>query len=569
MIIHLAIFFLISFIFLSFGLISIKAFEYLFKSKIETDYVNTVILGLIVTATLLRFIYIFFPINSFIFTLLFICSLLISVFYKNDLVSITKSFFSVFTSSKIYFLFFVALTIYIGYKSSLTPSLYDVDLYQANLIRWIENFKIIPGLANLHFRLGFMGSWHMLFAFFSFSLAGGVITHALSSWVVWFFVTYCLQGLLDTKKITSLVLAKVFFIVFIFLIKSVRYCLASPLTDIPIIIFSWIVFLLFLSKKPNIKSKMLADLNLIILPIFLITIKLSAITLPLISLFILFSRHVDIHIKKIGLVISALIIFLQIYSSVILTGYLLYPVSQVGLHFLDWTVPKSIVVDEQEWIRSWAIRPEIDKDIVLQKNIISNVPHWYMGLLTFEKIISILLYLLITALTAKALFSNVFHKRLSFVNPMIILTYVLGLLFWILLAPDFRFGYGYIGVVLFILLFTLFDLSSLNMRVNNKFKMLFLYLFGLLVIANALFLFIKLSNRKIVWYTNSLIYPVNFREKKTEKIYIDDLLFFVPNHDYEVNQTGYWGFPGTPEFKEGFYLLGQEYTDGFGIKNEE
>jgi len=566
MIVHLIIFILISFIFLSFGLISIKAFEYLFKNKIETDYVNVVILGLIVTATLLRFIYLFFPINSFIFILLFICSLLISIFYKNNLVSITKSFFSVFTSSKTYFLFFVVLTIYIGYKSSLLPSLYDVDLYQANLIRWIENFRIIPGLANLHFRIGFMGSWHMLFAFFSFSLAGGVITHALNGWVVWFFMIYCLQGLLDTKKITSLVLAKVFFIVFIFLVDIIRHYLSSPLTDIPIIVFSWIVFLLFLSKKSNINSKKLTDLNLIILPIFLITIKLSAITLPLISLFVLFSKDINIRIKKIGLTISALIIFLQIFSSVILTGYLLYPVSQTGLHFLDWTLPKSFVIEEWEWIKSWAIRPRVDKDIVLQKSIISNASYWYVGLLIFEKKISILLCSLITALIVKVLFSNVFHKRLSFVNPMLILTYVFGLVFWLLSAPSFRFGWGYIVVVLFILLFTLLNLGSLNMKVNNKFKMLFLYLFGLLVIVNELFLFTELGNRKIVWHTNSLVYPMNFRERKTKKIYVNDLLFFVPNHDYETDQTGYWGFPGTPELEEGFYLLGQEYTDGFGIK---
>jgi len=310
----------------------------------------------------------------------------------------------------------------------------------------------------------------------------------------------------------------------------------------------------------------LTDLNLIILPIFLITIKLSAITLPLISLFVLFSKDINIRIKKIGLTISALIIFLQIFSSVILTGYLLYPVSQTGLHFLDWTLPKSFVIEEWEWIKSWAIRPRVDKDIVLQKSIISNASYWYVGLLIFEKKISILLCSLITALIVKVLFSNVFHKRLSFVNPMLILTYVFGLVFWLLSAPSFRFGWGYIVVVLFILLFTLLNLGSLNMKVNNKFKMLFLYLFGLLVIVNELFLFTELGNRKIVWHTNSLVYPMNFRERKTKKIYVNDLLFFVPNHDYETDQTGYWGFPGTPELEEGFYLLGQEYTDGFGIK---
>ena len=54
---------------------------------------------------------------------------------------------------------------------------YDTGLYHAQAIRWIEEYGVVPGLANLHSRFGYNSASFALSAFFSETwLIGRLIT---------------------------------------------------------------------------------------------------------------------------------------------------------------------------------------------------------------------------------------------------------------------------------------------------------------------------------------------------------------------------------------------------------
>lgn len=65
-------------------------------------------------------------------------------------------------------LFGIAFSIAAFYYSIAGQLTYDTGLYYAQAIHWIESFGVVPGLANLHIRLGFNSTLFLLAAFLGF-----------------------------------------------------------------------------------------------------------------------------------------------------------------------------------------------------------------------------------------------------------------------------------------------------------------------------------------------------------------------------------------------------------------
>jgi hypothetical protein len=67
--------------------------------------------------------------------------------------------------------------------------------YEFQAIRWIHDFPIVPGLANLHGRLGFNQAHHLLAALWSVGPLGGVVNHVLNGLFVTVSLLYQGGGL--------------------------------------------------------------------------------------------------------------------------------------------------------------------------------------------------------------------------------------------------------------------------------------------------------------------------------------------------------------------------------------
>jgi hypothetical protein len=61
---------------------------------------------------------------------------------------------------------------------------YDDYLYEFQAIRWFHDYPIVPGLANLHTRLGYNNSHHLLAALLSTGLWSGAVNHILNGFFI-------------------------------------------------------------------------------------------------------------------------------------------------------------------------------------------------------------------------------------------------------------------------------------------------------------------------------------------------------------------------------------------------
>lgn len=77
---------------------------------------------------------------------------------------------------------------------------YDTGLYHAQAIRWIEEYGVVPGLANLHSRFGYNSASFALSAFFSETWLIGRPMHCVAGFFALLCACKCAAGLMAFWK---------------------------------------------------------------------------------------------------------------------------------------------------------------------------------------------------------------------------------------------------------------------------------------------------------------------------------------------------------------------------------
>ncbi|MCE9599128.1 MAG: hypothetical protein K8S54_14290 [Spirochaetia bacterium] len=67
--------------------------------------------------------------------------------------------------------------VFLLYSGCKNVTWYDTPLYHLNAVRWINDFAVVPGLANLHERFGFNSSFLLFGAFTNIGPASGSASH--------------------------------------------------------------------------------------------------------------------------------------------------------------------------------------------------------------------------------------------------------------------------------------------------------------------------------------------------------------------------------------------------------
>ncbi|MCC6711075.1 MAG: hypothetical protein IT416_01855 [Candidatus Pacebacteria bacterium] len=572
MVLNLIFFATFTFTLIMIGLAVTKFLNIFLKEKInflDEQIIDTTIFGLITLTIIIRISYFFSAVNSYFLLIFFVFSLLVYLINKKEINQYFKNKINKIIDKPIDLIILAIVFIYIAYLSATPPNHYDVDLYHANLIRWIENYKIVPGLANLHSRLGFINSWHFLSALSSFSnLISELSLHAMNGWTTLLFVTYSITKVLKNikaNKTSYLDFIRVILVVLTFLINEIRYDIPSPNTDMPISIFTWLIFVMMLEQRKS--NQQLRKLNLILFPVFLITIKLSAIPLILISVVNIFSKDITFNIKKIAISTATLLISITVITNIIISGYPLYPFPYLSIQKLEWTLPKSIPIKESAWIRTWAIQPSPSFWSVLDKPANEKITMWIKRLTVFKLSIIISIFVLSFAVIKKIIFEK--KELVTSKNTIEVFSIsFLGIIFWIFMAPDFRFGYGFLIFFLLSLVLLYLDFDNKNILVSKEFWVLVKKVIVSFLIINLVSSTI-LNPNNIKEINKRVIFPEKYANCNIKLVVINDLDFFVPINKKENDQTCWNGFPGTPEIYGNFYLLGDKYTDGFAIKNKK
>ena len=151
---------------------------------------------------------------------------------------------------------------------------------------WIETYKIIPGLANIHGRFGFNSSFFTSNAAFSFTEISGQAIYSVNIIFIEMFYGWLLNRVFTIKNYWY---QSIYLIVALFMFRALFIGMNSPTPDSIASIIVVFIFIRLIEDATNIKNILKAETILIIcLAAFALTVKLNTVRLilPAIYLFI-------------------------------------------------------------------------------------------------------------------------------------------------------------------------------------------------------------------------------------------------------------------------------------------
>lgn len=318
----------------------------------------TILCGFFFIGITSTFYAIVFPIDYYFFIInLIISTLFITIHFskiKKIVINTKNSIIKFSTSSKFLFLFITLLSLI---HSSSLPLIADNEFYYIQTIKWLNNYGLVKGLANLHLFLGQTSGWHLLQAGFNFNFIEPDLND-LNGFLVIMTSFFCIEKW-EAFKITrnkndlliSLIIVSLFFL-FLFI--------ASPSPDLPIIILIPIIIYFFLESFQNKKSNHINLITILTLLVFLIKVTISPV---LILLLILLISSNDYKNWKFPIVMLFLTLSCFIIKNIVISGYPLFPLSIGNEIFnVNWKLNDKLQMFNYQWISmyGWQISNLVD-----------------------------------------------------------------------------------------------------------------------------------------------------------------------------------------------------------------
>lgn len=444
------------------------------------------------------------------------------------------------------------------------PYVVDNESYYIQTIKWLNEYGFVKGLANLHIFFGQTSGWHITQSIFNFSFIYKNLND-LSGLCLLLGNTFAIIKLNEyfenQKKIYLIIgllpLANALLFQFI----------SAPSPDVPVYIFSFIVFFYFIE---GFKKGGVSDFYTIgLLCLYILYCKPTSICILLLPLF-----YFSYHFKKLTrqsipiIIIASLVFILYSIKNTILTGYALYPTQILSTSGFDFAVPKELISFYFDGTRLYGFlltRSQFESMSTLQIFI-----QW----LTINKINSLF---------------NIWSCLLVLLGPYFIYKYysnkavwllytvmVLQLLVLLLSSPQFRF------FIHFILVFSFLIISCI---ISNR-KLLFGMLGGSLLIVVFLTFFTinlsglttnKLLSRNSSFRISSILLPAG-NSKIDTQFYIlkeGNLKYYSPDANTFFWISGNGPLPCVNAqqleyFKTNFHFIpqmrGKRLKDGFYSK---
>jgi hypothetical protein len=540
----------------------------------DAHFAVTVLLGVALLAGLLGIWSFFSSIDSFtvrFFSILALLTLLLSG--KYIFTRLKFIFRQILSSGLLLWLAFIALFIYALYMAAASTPTYDTGLYHAQSIRWIESYPVIPGLANLHDRLGFNSNLFLLAAFWGFADEGWFAYQIPGLVIFASFLIYCLYLINKCRRAfawSGLVAAG--FLFYLLLEQGIIVWFASPTADLSSTFLSWTIFLLAMDKleAADLTQLDVKTIAIFALSLFDISVKLSTVPILLISLCFLWkikpARAAQLR-NLVWLALLGAVIFLPwLARNVVISGYLVFPFYQLDILNVGWKVPYAIARHAAEVVISWGRIPYEDSALVMPMKFSQWFPVWYRTLLPADLFLIISVVATSVLLGVFMIFNHRVKSRVGGYGAVYVVL-IIWALYWFVQSPSPRFGYGFLVTLMFI------NFSPLVECLLHKVKLqtnVFVLLAQILLIFYTVKYEAGFPMRSWKHYLNSYKpYPV----AETSPAQIDGMALLVPSVNEQVvqdvdAQCWYDAFPCAPFEPFGLSLRGAKIEDGFYIKGK-
>lgn len=436
--------------------VSLSVLGKIFSKK--SDWFQSFWIGCAIVFSFLQIWSLFLPVNfiSTIFIFLFAGALFyfLKIKINFDLKFVMIAFFALLITT---------------YFASRPVGLDDTLLYHLNAVKWANSYKVVPGLGNLHTRLGFNSSFFLYTAFLDNWIMKDKSSHfALFSLAS----TLILEILWILTRSTNRILKIFCMIIFILIIKNVIKdgLLSSLSPDFAVTIFSLALAIEYL------RSDKISSLVVYLLALLLVTIKLNVLVFAFSFLIISTYTLIKTKRKSIKLLLSIAFLILVPYfvRNYVLTGWLIYPIPILGFG-VDWQVPRDALTSLSIVVSTWAKHPGTEWAVFIGAPFWKWFPGWFSSnkfkpeVIAFFFSLSLLLVKLISgAATPNFLKIN---RRLIYLEIIAFMS----IIFVFITVPDIRFAAPFVWIfssTIFIQYLNLFDWTK-----NVKYLTILLVLF--------------------------------------------------------------------------------------------
>lgn len=333
----------------------------------------------------------------------------------------------------------------------------DTGYYHALSIRWIEEYGVVPGLGNLLPPLAIDYLWFQPSALFGFREFLPQRLHALTGLIVLWALAFSIGGawrLFNSGGWGSIRCSDLYRALLLIPLSEAGNYIVSDSGDEPasVMVLMAIGAALICLENANVcpsvgdQQESPVDLCAVILLIcFAVGIKLSA--LPLLGLGVLLVapalRSGNFRLLFLGMLIVLVAIGGKIARSVILSGYPVYPLPQLDFFHVDWKMPAQVLVSEKNYVASMARARFAEPGRLLTGGMGAWILPWIGAFLKTPVGIGAI------CSTASLTLAGLFHRGFA-ANHFrkfwkVHVTLMAGILYWFLMAPDVRFGYGFLA----------------------------------------------------------------------------------------------------------------------------
>ena len=432
----------------------------------------------------------------------------------------------------------------------------DSGLYHAQAIRWIEEYGVVPGLANLHCRLAYNSSAFVLTALYSMSFLGGQSLHTVAGFMA---LVLAVKGL-DVVKVFSrkkVLVSDFVKVAMLFYITIIYTEMMSPASDYFAMLFLFYVVLTWVELEERKEKNITPFGMLCVLLAVNVSIKLSSAIMLLMVLKPAVILLKEKRYGQIGIYLSLgiLAVFPYLARNVILSGWLVYPFPAIDLFSFDWKIPAGEALYDAEEIKVYA---KGMTDVLLKDTPMSQwLPAWFSALKGLEKIWVLGSLASIVAGVAITVWGWIKRKKEIYGLLFVQWVMIAGYLFWQIGTPLVRYGYIYILAFPFFTVglwfVTLFEKREKSYLLFGAVLLLFfVYKGGNLVESIAA----SSGQDYYVWQQDYYTGPYDSYE-------IDGVEFYYP---LEYGQIGYSKCPGAPHERFDVELRGEDLQDGFRRK---
>ncbi|WP_019946889.1 LIC_10190 family membrane protein [Hymenobacter aerophilus] len=343
----------------------------------------------------------------------------------------------------------------------------DAQLYYLQTLHWLQDYSVIPGLGNLHGRLAFNSHLFLATAVFSIPTPTGTY-YPLPPYLGVLLAVAAVRGVVRGMRGFGAAWAWAGLLLFCVHFYVFRGWLASPAPDCAVIIFLNFIFLLYSGFFGPYNVQGSAGRPRLILLALLsgvaVTIKLSALPVLLLPLHALWvaqrpaaaggaaaGLNHKIWPAALPLLGLATVVFLPwLIRNLVLSGYPIYPLPGLPGLPVDWRMPPELVLDEQRIVTNVARSlPHANWHDPVETRFQQWVPRWWHYEAPGSPLLLAVKLIAIAPLIVwwRARRTTVRLDQLGWLSAWLVAA--VGGVFWFTLAPDYRFGAGFLVVLAF------------------------------------------------------------------------------------------------------------------------